>query len=342
MPRLVRSAALSNYVDVARAEGLDPYRMVAEFGLPPAVLTDPEVRVSAAAVSHLLEHSARRSGRTDFGLRLAEKRSLANLGPLALLVREQPTVRKALEALVDFMHLHSEALRMRFDERGGVAVLSVSVELDRPAPVRQGIELSVGFQHRSLQHLLGKIWRPTVIRFAHPPPPRRGAHQKFFGATVEFDQDYNGIECVSQDLDAALPASDAGLARHVRQYIDTLATKPNATMSASVRDCILILLPTGRCSADHVAQHLGVDRRTVHRHLFKEGQTFSGLVDLARRDLATRYVANSDRQLTHVAEQLGFSSLSAFSRWFRDKFGLSVTQWRTRELSSQGIGRRVQ
>src|SRR5215470_19003007 len=105
MPRLIRSATLSNYVEVARSVGLDPYRMTAEFRLPPASLTDPDVRVSAAVVARLLEESARRSGRIDFGLRLADRRTVANLGALALLVREQPTMRKALDVLVGYMFL---------------------------------------------------------------------------------------------------------------------------------------------------------------------------------------------------------------------------------------------
>src|SRR6516225_1385888 len=99
-PRLIRSAVLSDYVEVARSVGLDPYRMIAQSGLPPAAVADPDMKVSAAAVSRLLEESARRSGRLDFGLRLADQRTVANLGALALLVREQPTIRKALDALV--------------------------------------------------------------------------------------------------------------------------------------------------------------------------------------------------------------------------------------------------
>ena len=36
LPRLIRSAVLSNYVEVARSAGLDPYRMISEFRLPAA------------------------------------------------------------------------------------------------------------------------------------------------------------------------------------------------------------------------------------------------------------------------------------------------------------------
>jgi AraC-like DNA-binding protein len=77
-----------------------------------------------------------------------------------------------------------------------------------------------------------------------------------------------------------------------------------------------------------VAQRLGVDRRTVHRRLAEEGETFSSLLDSVRAELATRYIDNRDRPLASVAELLGFSAHSAFARWFRGQFGCSVSEWR--------------
>jgi AraC-like DNA-binding protein len=88
------------------------------------------------------------------------------------------------------------------------------------------------------------------------------------------------------------------------------------------------MLPSGLCSADKVAERLGVDRRTVHRHLAREGQTFSSVMDSVRAELVTRYIENRDRPLAAVSELLGFSAVSAFSRWFRNQFGCSVTDWR--------------
>ena len=38
MPRLIRSAVLNNFVEVARSVGLDPYHMITEFHLPAACL----------------------------------------------------------------------------------------------------------------------------------------------------------------------------------------------------------------------------------------------------------------------------------------------------------------
>ena len=328
MPRLIRGAVLSHYVDVARSVGLDPYRMIAACGLPAACLTDPEAKVAAPAVARLLEDSAQRSGRSDFGLLLAERRTLSNLGALALLVREQATIRKAMEALVGYIFLHSEALHLRMEERDGLAILNLAIDVGRPMPMRQGVELGIGFLYRSLQQLFRESWTPQAVYFTHAPPARKDAHRRFFRTSIEYNQEFDGIVSLARDLDAAVPAADAAMARHVQQYLDTLAARRNATMSATVRECIYVMLPSGLCSAEHVAQRLGVDRRTVHRHLAREGETFSSVIDQVRAELATRYIDNRDRPLASVAELLGFSAHSAFSRWFRGQFGCSVSEWR--------------
>src|SRR5262249_527339 len=136
MPHRIRSAVLNNYVEVARSVGLDPYRMLTEFRLPPAALDDPEVKVPADAVGRLLEESATRAGKFDFGLRLADKRTVANLGALALLVREQPTIRKALDVMAGYMFLHGESLRLNMKEHGDEAGLSLAFDVSRPVPIR--------------------------------------------------------------------------------------------------------------------------------------------------------------------------------------------------------------
>jgi len=125
MPHLIRSAVLTDYVTVARSVGLEPYRLVRAAGLPQSCLRDPDRKIPFAAVLHLLEESARAAGIEDFGLRLAERRSLSNLGPIGLLIREQPTVRKAIEAYIRYGWLHAESVVLRLEEPGNLVVLSV-------------------------------------------------------------------------------------------------------------------------------------------------------------------------------------------------------------------------
>ena len=101
MHALTRSASLTDYEHVARSVGLDPFRMLRMAKLPARVLDDPNMMISADSVGWLLEESARLSGQEAFGLLLAETRSLANLGMLALVIREEPTLRAAVQSSSD-------------------------------------------------------------------------------------------------------------------------------------------------------------------------------------------------------------------------------------------------
>jgi AraC-like DNA-binding protein len=100
------------------------------------------------------------------------------------------------------------------------------------------------------------------------------------------------------------------------------------TLADEARGLVREMLPLGRCSVEELAQRLGVDRRTVHRHLARGGETFSSLVNDVRGELADGYLEGGTGRLTHVAHLLGFSALSAFSRWHRRHFGFTLTQRR--------------
>ena len=75
MPRLIRSAFLTDYVEVARSFGL----LLKEAGLDRSCLLDPDIKISADACHWLLEASASAARTEDFGLRMSENRRLSNL-----------------------------------------------------------------------------------------------------------------------------------------------------------------------------------------------------------------------------------------------------------------------
>ena len=262
MPHLIRSAVLSNYTEVARSVGLDPYRMISDFSLPAVCLTEPEVKVSAAAVGQLLEASAQLSGQTDFGLRMADQRTVANLGAMALLVREQPTIRKALDVLVGYMFLHSESLLLNMQERDGQAILSLGIEVDVRCRSDRAWSSASASCTAAFSNCFASNGEPQSVRFVHAAPVKKDGYRKFFGTDVEFSQDFNGIVCALRDIDVAVPAADAKMVRHVQQYLDTLASRRNVTMSASVRECIYTMLPSGLCSA--AVGRKATRRRSAH------------------------------------------------------------------------------
>ena len=95
------------------------------------------------------------------------------------------------------------------------------------------------------------------------------------------------------------------------------ATIVMTTSASEVRDMLVRLLRARECTVEEVALRFGVNRRTVHRYLAREGHTFSGILDSVRRDLAPRYVGDRRRSLAQVSALLGFATPSSFSRWYR-------------------------
>ena len=90
---------------------------------------------------------------------------------------------------------------------------------------------------------------------------------------------------------------------------------------------------------DQVARTLDMDRRTLHRHLAREGESFGSILHATREGLAERHLANDRYSMTDVAHLLGFAAPSAFSRWFHQQFGVSPSEWRKVSLATEAARR---
>ena len=128
----------------------------------------------------------------------------------------------------------------------------------------------------------------------------------FGSGVVPLGQDFNGFICDAKDLDAPNPGADPVLGKYARQMLKETLSSDSDSLGQAVRQLIVALLPSGRCSATVVARHLGVDRRTVHRHLTRDGWTFNSILDEVRRELAERYLAEGAHTMSQCVGAIGF------------------------------------
>jgi Arabinose-binding domain of AraC transcription regulator, N-term len=180
-----RYAALSGYGSLSDSLGLDGAPLMRSAGLDPASLAVQDRWIPAAAVARLLEISAAASGREDFGLRLAEFRRLANLGPLALVIREEPDVRSVLQMLIRHEHTYNQAISIRLSEADGLATIRMHLDLGEPTGTRQATELVVGALHHIHRQLHGTRWQPLSVYFP-PAPADISTHLRIFGHVTQF------------------------------------------------------------------------------------------------------------------------------------------------------------
>ena len=330
MTALARAAVLTNYPEVAHHLGLKAHSLLAQVGLSPSMLSDPDQRIPVVAAVNLLEESARVSGCESFGLRMAELRQLSDFGEVSLLLSHQRTLRDALQVIVQYRHLLNDSLAIHIEEAGKTVIIREEVITDEPTRSRQASELAVAVMHRFCAALLGAHWHPISVNFTHEAPADLTVHRRIFGCKLEFGSEFNGIVCAAADLDAANPLANEAMARHARRYLDSLQTEGEHSLVFDVRKTIYLLLPMGRATIEQISQTQGMNVRTLQRRLEEGGATFSDLINGVRRDLVIRYLENPGYSLGRIADMLGYSMPSSFTRWFIAQFGMPPAAWRAK------------
>ena len=292
MTKLVRAAVLTNYLEVTQYLGFNPRDVMAGVGLSRAQLLAPEQRIPIDAAVRLLEDSAAASGCQSFGLSMAESRQLSDFGVVSLLLSHQRTLRDALQVVVHYRHLMNDSLAIFIEEAGKMVLI-----------------------------------REEVV--THQPPDNLQLHRRLFGCTLEFGSEFNGIVCSDASLDMTNPHADPAMARYAQSYLDSLLSHEGASMLFEVRKAIYLLLPMGRATIEQIAQTQGMNVRTLQRRLKEDGCAFNDLINEVRRDLVLRYLDNPNYSLGRIADMLGYSMASSFTRWFITQFGMPPAAWRS-------------
>jgi AraC-like DNA-binding protein len=324
----IRTATLTGYAGLARSLGLDPAGLMAQVGLDPADLDVPDRWIAAAPAARLLELSAQRASCEDFGVRMAELRLLGTLGPISVVLRDEPDLRSAVDLLVRYERAYNEALHMRLSEDDGLATITVWLEFGEPVPTGQALDLVMGALLGVIRTLIGNDWAPLSASFAHPAPHDPAPYHRVFGPGVRFGRGFTGLGMPVPDLAARVLTSDASVRPYTRQFLHAVVAPGDPTTAAQVAETVELLLPLGRCSLDGVSRYLGLRPRALQHHLADELQSFSAIVHATRARLVERYLPNDRYTLTEVSQLLGFSAPSAFTRWFHARFGTSPSEWR--------------
>ena len=134
-----------------------------------------------------------------------------------------------------------------------------------------------------------------------------------------------------------MPDADPNLFNLVTRFCDQELAQQKSEEDPlnRVRDAILRCLQRGNIGPKRVADELGIAPGSLHRLLKSQGTSFQRLFDDTRRRLAHRYLFESSLTLTDIAQRVGYSELSAFSRAARRWFGASPRSIR-RNLTNFG------
>ncbi|CAM5334767.1 HTH-type transcriptional regulator VirS [Aquamicrobium terrae] len=302
--------------------------MLRSVGLDISLLEERDQFIPVNTFFQLLALSAKQSGHGDFGIRAACRRGIPDLGPVSLLAREAENVEHALGYYKTHLHLHSEGTVIRLDRRFDKPVIIIEVVGNTLDQSIQATQFCVTGTIMQLRWLIGENYHPNLLCFSHSKPINSHFTSSIFKCEIGYNQILSGIVLDSELLKRCVVTSAPFLRKLTHKHLGSNILTPKITHSERIKSLIRSRLSDGNVSSSSIASSLGVDRRTVHRYLANECQTYSSVLRDVRVDAARIALYNSNQNLSEVAQAVGFDSVSAFSRWFKDVFGCTPSSWK--------------
>jgi AraC-like DNA-binding protein len=327
---LIRASVLAELRDYVARSGQLIEPLLDEAGIDRACLDDPLASAPLNGVIELFDSAAKVMGDPCLGLHFAESFHPRGAGLLGHLSMSAPTVREALACAARCVNVYATKVTARFEERGGVGYLTWTLP---PAVTATRIQYST-FAAAALVHGLraaaGPDWRPLSVEFDHRELPCAEEARKTFGERVRFSQPANVLVidklCLAKPMPTADPALHAILADLAERWLAELADEPE--VAETVTDEIVTRLRNGTADLEHVADGVGLSPRALQWRLEQSGTSFEKLLNQTRAHIAEHLLRDTDRPLTEIAFDLGFSDPSAFTRAARRWFNMAPRVYR--------------
>ncbi|QHS10366.1 AraC family transcriptional regulator [Sinimarinibacterium sp. NLF-5-8] len=337
MTDLIRASVLAGFDDLVCRLGGDPQSLLRRFHLHDVQVDSVNALVPYVNVVRIIEAAAQALSAPDFGLQLAHYQTLDRLGPVALLISNCQTAGSALQVLASNIHTYSPNTTLRLVQvQADLTWLEYDVtHAQLSAQQRlQKSEFSLLFALRVLRMLIGARFEPRGVMFRHTANKPLGVYISHFGVSPQFDAEINAVALDPRDLAQPLEMVAPTIRRAIDEYLQPMIDRQPLALDRQVLELMSRLLPAGRCRLSSIADHLGMNERTLQRQLAEAGLVFETMVDDLRRTRALELLGNAQISLAHVGGMLGYSEQSTFTRACKRWFARTPGQQRKHLIST--------
>ena len=321
---LVREALLQSC-----APGAATWEALSKVGIDPALLEQPAARVPALAYARLWRLLARRRDDEFFGMDPRKLKS-GSLGFLCRASMAQPTLGEALETGLGFLSLMLEHLPAQLVRQQSLAEI-VLLEPE-PEPRRAFTYFCYWMiVHGVACWLAGRRIPILAIELRSAQPAFCDDYQVMFSDNLRFDRTRTRMIFSADCLDLPVKRSPEELKRFLAQAPANILVKYRDPDSLAMRiKHDLRQRPAQQWpETDSLAHELCMSASTLRRRLAEEGQTYQGLKDSVRKELAVVWLAEADISFAEIASRLGFADVSSFYKAFRKWSGSNPGHYRS-------------
>ena len=323
-------AAFVRLVGRAIAErGADPEVVMRRSGIDPARLLRPGERVPRTAMTRLWANAVAETGDPAIGLASGSLFSPAASRALGLGWLASSNLRQGLNRLSKYNGVVTSGVNMKLVETDDAVALHVVPSGDETDLAAEAIDAFFTINARMCRLVTQRDFTPAAVYLRREDPGVGEAYREVLGVDPVFGSDHDAFQISREDALAPLPGADAELAAELDRLSERyLAVLETGRMSASVREILEELLPTGNPTLENVARVMQRNPKQIQRKLAAEGHSFRELHEQTRKAMALRFVRDPDVSLSRIAQMVGFSDQSNFNRAFRRWAGTSPGSFR--------------
>lgn len=336
---VIRGTSLSGFPALVRELGGDPDVLLSRAGIDPADVGRFDVFFTYLAFIHAVESAAAVTQTPDFGLRLGARQGIEILGPVGVAARTSATVAQALAIFEQYLAAYSPAIAVVISVEEPTAFAEFNIVIEYPPVHTQAVEVSLGVMLQVFRFFFGAEYTPLAVHIPHAPQSAPADYRRHFSCTPQFRSRRAGLAIPVEDLNRPL-VRDQMTHQVVIEYLDTVIDRQRPAFASAIRPLVRQLLPAGAASVTVVADQFRLHPKALRRRLVEEGTHFNAVVDDVRREMAQRYLRDSDMALSHLARELGYAEQSVLNRSCRRWFGATPAVLRARwraDSGSEGI-----
>lgn len=264
------------------------------------------------------------------GLHLGQTIIPRHAGVLGYVIMASQNLGEAIARFYHYQRLVYDVTPLIVREFEGVTELVWDAEHGRPGPLVD--ETAVTALVNFFRRLAFCDLIPQRVDFINSTPEDLDPYTDYFGCPVRFEQSETVVRIPASALAHPLRTSDPAMLTMLEAQADSLLARLplESLLVDEVRRRIGRLLPERQPDIASVATVMGTSTRTLQRQLALEGTSFLKEVAAVRREIAERYLRETNLGLVDIALMLGYSEHSAFTRSFIRWTGSSPIDYRRR------------
>ena len=297
-------------------------RSLKHLGLPGDIPASNDLFAAANTIYEFVERSAKFADDPYFGFSIGSALDLRSWEPIASSADQAETVGQLLTLFTMHAAEHSSATRFFLRTEGERSTFGLERAKKPSFWPGQNDAFYMGFMSRLLRHAARDQWDTAEVLFRVADPNCIPATKE--GARIA-KGNKSGVQITfpSQWLFAAFKKS-----RLQPTAEKTRQDEMPQSLIDSVRTALQPHLHETDLTVNRAADICGYDRRRLSRQLRNEGTTLSKEIAKLRAKKAGRDLSDTNLRVAEIAQSVGFTDPTVFSRAFKNWTGQSPQEYR--------------